>query len=254
MRYTIWKCCFNRKQNSTNSVKHPRTQYPRFRGKAMKTQLVSRLSKKYILPHLPFYKRKGHLIYHKDITYFLQGFYFESSAFDKNLFTIEVFVQPLFIPITYITLTYGNRLRFLSKGRDIWWEYDEAKEEELMDEILSMITSFGVPFLEDRNHLDRFILKYGKFGFGDNPHLVEGICYTHVLIGDYLKAKIMLSSFNKVLKKEIEKSPKTEWMVEMKDRTHLIFDFLENQNFVKAKEQLEEWRNFTVEKLGISGG
>lgn len=220
----------------------------------MKTQLVNRLSKKYILPHLPFYKRKGHLIYHKDITYFLRGFYFESSAFDKNLFTIEVFVQPLFIPITYITLTYGNRLGFLSKDRDIWWEYDDAKEEEIMDEIVSLITSFGVPFLEDCNQLDKFMLKYGKVGLGDNPHIIEEICYTHVLLGDYPKAKKMLSSFNKILKKEIEKSPKTAWMVEMKDRTQLIFDFLENQNFVRAKEQLGQWRNYTVEKLGISGG
>lgn len=220
----------------------------------MKTQLVSRLSKKYFFPNLPLYKSKGHLIYHKDITYLLQGFCFESSAFDKNLFNIYVFIQPLFIPITYLTFTFGNRLGFLSKGRDIWWEYDEAKEEELMDEIVSMITSFGVPFLENRNQLDKFMLKYGKVGLGDNPHIVEGICYTHVLLGDYPKAKIMLSSFNKVLKKEIEKSPKTAWMVDMKDRSQLIFDFLENQNFVSAREQLEEWRNYTVEKLGISDG
>jgi len=220
----------------------------------MKTQLINRLSKKYLFPNLPLYKSKGHLIYHKDIAHLLRGFYFESSAFDKDLFTIEVFVQPLFIPITYFTLTFGNRLGTLSKGRDIWWKYDESKEEELMGEILPMITSFGVPFLEDRNQLEKFMLKYGKVGLGDNPHIVEGICYTHVLLGDYPKAKIMLSSFNKVLKKEIEKSPKTAWLVDMKDRTQLIFDFLENQDLVSAKEQLDEWRNYSVEKLGISDG
>ena len=131
---------------------------------------------------------------------------------------------------------------------------EESKEEELMGEILPMITSFGVPFLEDRNQLDKFLLKYGKVGLGDNPHIVEGICYSHVLNGDYPKAQIMLSSFTKVLKKEIEKSPKTAWLVDMKDRTQLIFDFLENQNFVSAKEQLDEWRNYSVEKLGISDG
>lgn len=218
----------------------------------MKTQLVRRLSKKYILPNLPLYKSKGHLIYHKDLTNFLQGFYFESSAFDKDLFTIEVFVQPLFIPITYLTLTFGNRLGVLSKGRDIWWEYNEAKEEEIMDEIVSMITSFGVPFLEDRNQLDKFMLKYGKVGLGDNPHIVEGICYTHVLLGDYPKARIMLSSFNRILMKEIEKRPKIDWIVDMNDRVQLILDFLENHNFVKAKDQLNQWRNYTVEKLGIT--
>lgn len=218
----------------------------------MKTQLVSRLSKKYLFPNLPFFKNKGHLIYHMDITYFLQGFCFESSAFDKNLFTIYVFVQPLFIPITYLTFTFGNRLGFLSKGRDIWWEYDEAKEDVLMDEILTMITSSGVPFLEDRNQLDKFIFKYGKVGLGDNPHMIEGICYANVLIGDYRKARIMLSSFNRNLMDEFGKQSKIDWIFKMNERVQLILDFLENQNFAGAKRQLEDWRNYTVEKLGIS--
>lgn len=218
----------------------------------MKAQLVRRICENFLIPNLPDFKVKGSLLYHNDIQYSLKGFCFESSAFDKNLFTIYVFVQPLFIPITYLTFTFGNRLGFLSKGRDIWWEYDEAKEDVLMDEILTMITSSGVPFLEDRNQLDKFIFKYGKVGLGDNPHMIEGISYANVLIGDYPKASTMLSSFNRNLMKEIGKRPKIDWIVKMNERVQLILDFLENQNFAGAKSQLEDWRNYTVEKLGIS--
>jgi len=110
----------------------------------------------------------------------------------------------------------------------------------------------GVPFLERRNQLDNFLSIYGKIGITDNPNMVEGLCYTYVLIEDYPKARIMLSSFNRILMKEIEKRPKIEWIVDMKNRIHLILSFLENQNFSRAKEQLEVWRNYTVEKLGIS--
>lgn len=98
----------------------------------MKTQLVRRLSNNYLLPNLPCYKSKGHLIYNGEVSHLLQGFRFESSAFDKDLFTIQVFVQPLFIPVTYLTFGYGNRLGFLSKGKDIWWKYEKSNEEAVV--------------------------------------------------------------------------------------------------------------------------
>jgi hypothetical protein len=158
----------------------------------------------------------------------------------------------LYIPSPFLVFNFGNRLGVIAKQKDIWWEYEKAKEEEIMAEILFMMSSYGVPFLEERNKLEKFLSKYGKIGLDDNPNMVEGICYTHVLIGDYPKARIILSSFNRILMKEIEKRPKIEWIVKMNVRVRLILDYLENQNFTKAKEQLEEWRNYTVEKLGIS--
>lgn len=217
----------------------------------MKTHLVSRLSKKYLLPNLPLYKSKGHIVYHKEIEYFLQGFSFESSAFDKNLFTIYVFVQPLFIPVTYLTLTFGNRLGVLSNSRDIWWKYDESKEDEIMGEILSKINSYGVPFLEERNKLEKFLSKYDKVSLEDNPNKVEGLGYIYVLLGEYPQAMVMLSSFNQVLIKEKKKNNKIVWLIDMQDRVQLILNYLENQNFNGAIIQLNKWRNFTLEKLGF---
>ncbi len=157
----------------------------------MKAKIVNHISRKYLLPNLPDFSVKGHLLYHQDIQYLLRGFCFESSAFNRESFTINVFVQPLYVPRNYLSFTIGNRVGLLNKGRDIWWDYEEAQERKIMEEVLSLILSDGIPFLEKHKSLKELTHQYQKSDKGarENKHVIEAVGYAYVLLDDYLNAK-----------------------------------------------------------------
>jgi hypothetical protein len=55
----------------------------------MKKQQVNHMYNTFLKQELPEFKLNGHLLFNFNIEYLLQGFFFESSAFDKDTFTIE---------------------------------------------------------------------------------------------------------------------------------------------------------------------
>lgn len=219
----------------------------------MKGQLVKRLCKKYILPSLLSYNTKGHLLFQLEHIDLLRGFCFESSTFSSNTFTIYVFIQPLYIPKTYISFGFGDRLGSVSKGRDIWWEYSEEKEEEIMQEILGMIQHHGLPYLERAGTIERFIKHYGRFNrLGKvNVHHMEAIGYGYVLSDDTKRAKNLLDTLAKELEQKIDQYPDEGWQREMQSRVQLIMGFLQNQDQEAAKQQLEDWKEYTLSHLGL---
>lgn len=217
----------------------------------MKSQLVRKISNKYILPYIPEFKIKGHLLYHKDIQYLLSGFYFESSAFSSTSFTIEVFVQPLYIPDDTIVLTFGNRLGNIAKQREIWWEYNESSEEDISNEVLSLMMNSGIPYLEERRTLEKFSNHYKNLDPNANKHMVEAICYALVLINDYQQAEKRLLSLERVLAQDILKYPGISWIKDIQFRVQLILGYLKNREYEGAKQQLSEWRELTLLNLGL---
>lgn len=219
----------------------------------MKGQLVRKLSKKYLLHDLPGFTVKGHLLYDQNIDFLLSGLCFESSAFSQNSFTIDVFVQPLFIPATYLYFNFGDRIGLIFKNRDYWWEYDENNEVQIMDEIHTAITTFGIPYLKKRNFLKGFITTYKNFKPTENPHTIEGIAYSYILVEDYGKAQKHLSSLGKRLINDAEYYQNASWIVEMQKRVILMLSHLENKNYQNAKDQLSQWRDFTLSSLGLEG-
>jgi hypothetical protein len=120
-----------------------------------------------------------------------------------------------------------------------------------MDEVLATISHYGVPFLEERKSLEKFIHRYKKYDPKGNPHIIEGVCYAYVLTEDYIKARSLLSSFIRVLADDIREAPTITWIVEMQTRAQSILGYLENQDFISAKEQLDQWKSFTLTKLGL---
>jgi hypothetical protein len=220
----------------------------------MKSQMVKKLSKNYLLPNLPGFRFKGHMLYHQDLQYLLRGFSFENSAFSQYTFTINVFVQPLYIPRNYLSFGFGERLGLLSKGRDIWWEYTETQEEKIMREILSIIIRDGKPYLEKRESLIDFVRQYHKSDkrTKENKHNREAICYTHALLGDFQRAKNQLDSFIRQISHEIRKYPDERWRTEIQNRAQLILDYLIDQKYENAVQQLNVWRKYTLSSLGIN--
>lgn len=217
----------------------------------MNNKLVKQLCKKYLLPDLLRFAVKGHLLYDQDIDYLLSGFCFESSAFSKNSFTINVFVQPLFIPVTYLSFNFGERIGVLFKNRDYWWEYDENYEKQTMSEIHIAITKNGIPFLEKRNTLQGYIKNYKNFRPKENPHTIEEISYAYILVEEFGKAKKHLSSLVERLDDDTGYYKNASWIIEMQERVNLMLNHLEYQNYQRAKDQLRQWRDFTLTSLGL---
>lgn len=219
----------------------------------MKSSLVKHLCKKYILPSLPSHTTKDHLLYQSEYNDLLNGFFFESSAFSSNAFTIYVFTLPLYIPETYISFGFGDQLGSVSKGRDIWWEYSEEKEEEIMQEILAMIQSYGLPYLERVGTLEGFIKHYGQFNRLEkvNVHRMEAIAYGYVLSGHTKNAKNLLDALSKELVQKIDQNPDRDWQREMLSRVQLILGFIQNQDLEAGEQQLADWKKYTLLHLGL---
>lgn len=217
----------------------------------MKTQLVKRLWNKYFLPDLPGFNIKGHLVYHQNLYDILRGFYFESSAFSGNTFTIEVFVQPLYVPNESVIFTFGDRLGFITKQKDIWWNFDESREYEISQEILSMMIGSGLPFLEERESVKKFLQCYQNIDVNANKHRVEAIGYSYIMNNEYAKATNLLSSLNDILSQDIQKHPEITWMKNLQCRVQMILGYLQHQEYASAEQQLNEWKSYTLSNLNL---
>lgn len=217
----------------------------------MKAQFTKRICKKYLLPNLSGLNIKGNLLYYKDFQYLLRGFSFESSAFSRNSFSIEVFVQPLFVPTSSLVFNFGNRLGFLASHKDVWWTYDESQEEIISNEILKMMVNFGVPFLEKRETIEKFLYQYKGIGMKDNRNMYEAICYAQILAGNYAKSNIMLRSFEIILSQDISQNPKIKWLEEILARVQIILQCLNSKDYASAIHTLNEWRDLMLATIGL---
>ncbi len=218
----------------------------------MKTTLVKQLCKKYLLPDLPGYEVKGHLLYDRNYIYLLPGIYFESSSFNKERFTIDIFVQPLYIPATGLWWTFGNRLGMLAKGRDVWWEYREENERTIMQEIGADIHRVGIPFLETRKTLKDFIAQYrNKVDFAGDTYVIETVAYGCILLGEYQKAEKILGRFMIELDREIKRKPEISWLIDVQKRAKTILQHLQEKAPDAARQQLDEWTTYTLSEIKL---
>jgi hypothetical protein len=145
----------------------------------MKTSQFERLSRKYLLPHLPGFCAKGRLMFIDPPLWVLRAFAFDPSAFGKNFFYLEVFVQPLYIPRSHLVYSFGRRL---SHG----WDMPPDREAEVMNEILVYIKHEGVPFLDAMHDPAALAEKVQLISSNQNDaHVLETMTYSYILIGEY---------------------------------------------------------------------
>src|SRR5262249_18309647 len=142
----------------------------------MKTSQFERLSRKYLLPHLPGFRAKGRLLFVDPPRWVLRAFSFDPSAFSNRMFYLEVFVQPLYIPRSHLVYSLGRRL---SHG----WDMPPDRETEFMNEILVYIKHEGVPFL-DAMHDPAALAEKAQL-ISSNPNdvnVLETMAYSYILI------------------------------------------------------------------------
>ncbi|RMG20440.1 MAG: hypothetical protein D6732_28670 [Methanobacteriota archaeon] len=217
----------------------------------MKSREFEKLIKKHLLPHLPGFKVKKNRLLLYPINYLLRAFLFESSQFDPNNFTIEVFVQPLYIPQDFISFNIGSRLGSMADDGHDWWDYTPKNEVLIMNEILSLIKKYGVPFLQRiQTPLDLVEEIKREFPENDYPdsYYIEIIAFSLILSEKFEAALQELNRLIYILKEfpELE-----EWQFERMKRAERLRDMLKENKKDEVIQLLKEWTVYTAKNLRL---
>lgn len=157
----------------------------------MKGKQFERLARKYMLPQLPGFGLRKHLLFAEPVGYLLRGFAFETSGFDPTAFTVWTFVQPLYVPDAFlgISYTFGGRLGSLGGGPDRWWQMDEGNEDRIMAEVLAQLQGEGLPFLSRLGAAwDLAEDGYRVTGARNDVRVVEAVAYSWAVAGDHTRS------------------------------------------------------------------
>lgn len=182
------------------------------------------------------------MVYHEPVDQILQGFYCQSSGFDKK-FTIEAFVQPLYVPVDNLVLSLGKRLGGGSKRWD-----PSAGEEVIANGILGEIHSTGLPVLDLGSDPATLIQNIGYFV--DQPEsatVLETVAYSHIVIN---QAQVATPKLRELVARLAPKDAGSGWIHEMRQRAELLVEQL-REDPEQARATLELWRERTCRSVGV---
>lgn len=212
----------------------------------MKGALVERLVRRYLLPHLPGFSVKGHLVYRSDLTYFLCGIDFESSAFESMAFALTVLVQPLYIPKDYLSYHFGRRLD-RPDGLQWWSGLQDQDEATYMGEALHSIQVQGLPFLGKFLSPGDLANRSDELGpVPTDPHLLEAVGYSLVLDGQYDRAWETLEKLHRVLDNMSRHALRAVFVGRVSELEGRL-----RQDPKQAIGLLHEWRDQTIRNLRL---
>jgi hypothetical protein len=204
----------------------------------MNTAQVRSLSRD-LLPHIPSYRHKGHMLFATPLNHVLRAFYFESSAFDRSTFYLWAFFLPLYVPTTHVSFNFGTRLRKES-GCEGW----DLSDAQLGEALLASIRSNGLPFL-DNVRLPRDVpTAIQRLHAGAGPHGLEAIAYSLVIADKITQAEEALERLSKTLDATVP------WQAEMMGRASRLARKL-CMHPQDALQQLAEWEEETLKNLKL---
>jgi hypothetical protein len=188
---------------------------------------------KALLPELPGFAVKGHLLLIPPVRQVLRGICFEPSGFDKKAFYVNVFILPLCVPTQHLYFNFGNRV-------GIGWSSDAPN---VFSELSLALKREALPFLSRVEDLHDFIELAKSFSL-QNPHTPEAIAYALARAGDVDKAVAELDTLLAML------DVKVPWQFEMAERANALKAQLLN-DAPGAQKQLEAWEVESVRNLGL---
>lgn len=191
-----------------------------------------------ILPALPGFVSTNRLLYRrlKPKDWVLAGFHLDPSAFSKGVTFVSWLVLPLFVPVDFVSLQFGQRLS--GGGR---WEVSEAAE------LLPAMLEEGLPSLNRFDNLPALSESLGEYlGRSDDPHTLEALAYTKVLLGDYRAALGVID-----LQLIPGLNSDVAWERDLAARANTIRASIVDGRPGNAVEQLSAWRTYTIENLRL---
>ncbi len=154
----------------------------------MKSATWRRLSRTYMVPHLPPVRLVRNLTIFPPTEHLLRALSTDSSGFSGVRFVVEAFVMPLYVPSDHIYYTFGGRLGALSGHQERWWTISDENESEVMREVLDLIRKEALPFLNRLSNPRELAEHIHRDVHPDNrrtdPHLAESEAYSWIVAGE----------------------------------------------------------------------
>jgi len=197
---------------------------------------------KQVHPHFSDFAIKGKMMLIPPASEYLRGIYFENSSGTEE-FYVRALLLPLFIPQEHMSFNHGERLK--RNGRALW----RKDEPNLIESLCLTIRERAIPFLNNVSTLPGILdcLKAEVYSNWPkvNSHHLEELAYVLVKMGDNSAAFEALANLKKMLAES-----DIPWVPEQLSRAELIESKL-RQSRESALAQLDEWRKWTIAKLGL---
>ncbi len=217
----------------------------------MKTTYVQKLYRNYIQNEISSLGFRGKLLYLKPVDFLLRGFYFESSGFSGNSFNIEVFVQPLYIMHDSIVFHFGDTLNHMGKGYDHWWSIDEENEKSIMGDVVSLMKSSAIPFLNNNDCIESFIDTIKNFvDVSTDIYGMRTLSYSYIIIREYKRATDMLDYLIATLDVGYKENERKYWLLDWKNQAYELQNLL-RQSSDEAINLLRQWRRSTLSSVHL---
>ena len=207
----------------------------------MKKREFQKFASEFLIPQLPGFAVKGHLIYEVPVGNLFRGFVFDSSGFSAKTFNPDAFVQPLYIPHDYITMTLGKRLLGV-------WEFQSGGDQALADRLLQSMRMEGLPLLQALGTPEKIAHDAEKLFSPKNHYVRQARAYSLVLIGQDREAIQRLDELLAMLKEMSVGIQK--WALKVHAE---VASFRETllRDAEEARGLLAQWTEQTRQKLGL---
>ncbi len=205
----------------------------------MKGREFEKLARNEFLPHLPGYVARGSLIYEEPVGDILKGIDADTSSFTADRLFVTAFAMPLYVPREHIVLSISRRLG----GPAHFWT---PSEPQFASGLRAAMVEEGLPFLEAHGTPAK-LLEHTHWQDVRNIRAMELQAYTLLKVGRMAEATLGLSR----AAAKGEEEGVASWAKEVSGRTRLVGSLLE-ANPDRALEQLEEWRQESLDRLKLS--
>lgn len=206
----------------------------------MKRLEFEKFASKLLIPELPGFAVKGHLIFRLPVGSLLRGFIFDSSGFSRETFNPDVFVQPLYVPNDYITMTLGRRLLGVWKFR--------ADDETLATKLLASMRKEGFPLLDELGSPEKIASNAERLKSPENHYVRQAAAYSLALIGEDRQAIKRLDELLVMLREMGAGIQK--WALKVHNEVANFRETLVSRPS-EARKQLADWTEQTRQKLGL---
>jgi hypothetical protein len=215
----------------------------------MKAAQWRRLVRTHLASQLPAHQAVRNMVLLLPIDQMLRGMSAESSAFGSETLWIHIFAMPLYVPSAYIYFQFGDRLGALGGKAERSWNVSQENESEVMREVIELIKSEGLPFLDEfqrpidvAEYIDR---KVHRDTYRLDSSLAEIEAYSWILGGQRERAFAAFDRLEQFKHRGVDASTN-----EIIARARKVRGLLKTSSG-DALAQLAEWRLFTLGALRL---
>lgn len=200
----------------------------------MKTHQIKSLYQS-LRSDLPGFEIKGRLLFQSPYAEILKGFCVDDSSHSPTHFYVWAFVLPLYVPTTTLYFNFGQRL---GDGAGRRWNCEEVG---LIPALSAEMQSAKANFLDHITTPQTLADYLRQFCNTPTPNHLEALAYSYLLAGDHAAADVTFNRLREALDLGIE------WHRNIWERAKTI----QAADAGAARELLYQWRDDTVQKLGI---